>query len=437
MSLHPEKISYDDLKILGNFDNEVVRQIAAWANKNLTCAHCGKCTLRCEVLKQPSLDMGRVESDFLRINKLVKEERIAETLRLVQESPDVYHALRSCCFCGFCTASCQRHMAAPDRMREWRGLFMEANLMPPQDSRMVFVDEQWNIFSAYRAIYGIAYPEFASLDYAATVPGTYDTLFFPGCSLVSYAPELTKEVATFLNACGISFALSDACCGSPLMSAGLFERGNALREGIFARMKQAGITKMITVCPGCGEEFAETFGTEIDIVPLPEVLLDYVNQLKEYRHDQSIDLPPYASYTVCDSCHDRADGRHGAAIRSLMEACAPSVQLKELDHHAKDTLCCGAGGAVGGYNDAITAKRINRVFRETKKTGADALLTMCPTCSYTVENEVFKGKQLPFAHHHYLEMFFAQSIDWHMVFSQLNGMWYGDYGPWLTQTFFS
>ena len=98
-----------------------------------------------------------------------------------------------------------------------------------------------HIFSAYRAIYGVGYPEFVSLAQAAEHgPGLADTVFFPGCSLVSYAPELTRKVGRWLTAAGVSWALSDDCCGSPLMSAGLFDRAAALRGRILEQMRAAG-----------------------------------------------------------------------------------------------------------------------------------------------------------------------------------------------------
>ena len=58
------------------------------------------------------------------------------------------------------------------------------------------------------------------------------------------------------------------------MSAGLFDRAAALRGRILEQMRAAGVTRMLTVCPGCGEEFAQEFAGEVDIVPLPEFLLE-------------------------------------------------------------------------------------------------------------------------------------------------------------------
>ena len=36
---------------------------------------------------------------------------------------------------------------------------------------------------------------------------------------------------------------------------------------------------------------------------------------------------------------------------------------------------------------------------------------------------------------HYTELLFESQFDWDLVFAQLNGMWYGEYGPWLASVF--
>ena len=145
MTGKPQKLTAEQLRELTGLDDHLLDQLALWANKNLTCAHCGKCTLRCEVLKGPALDMGRVEADYEAIMARPPEERAQATIDYVTAHPDTYIALRSCCFCGFCTAQCQRHMLAPERMREWRQLFMQAGYMPPGDSTLVMVDNEWHI----------------------------------------------------------------------------------------------------------------------------------------------------------------------------------------------------------------------------------------------------------------------------------------------------
>lgn len=433
------KLSRDELAQIAQLGSPALNVLATWSNKRLTCSHCKRCTLRCEVLKEPALDIGLVEDGYRKIMALPEEERSAAVLQVVQDHPELYNSLRQCCFCGYCTATCQTHMLAPERMRDWRVLFMQTGLMPPDDSRLVMVDDEWNIFTAYRAIYGIAYPEFTSLEEAAAQgPGTCDTLFFPGCSLVSYAPELTRAVGHWLNEAGVAWALSDDCCGSPLMSAGLFDRAESLRQRILDQMRTAGITRMLTVCPGCGDEFAEILGGEIDIVPLPEVLLEKSREMR--RADRPTGFTPLQtpSVTFFDSCHDRSDGRHGTAIRRLMKTYLPEAARLEMEHRGKGTLCCGAGGAVASYDADITQRRIWRIIDEARATGAQTMITACPTCTYTVAQACLGiDADRGIEGRNYLEMLFGEEIDWKTVFDQLGSMWEGEYGPWLIQTFFS
>jgi hypothetical protein len=433
-------------------------------------------------LQQPGLDIGDVESCHAQIIALPPESRAEATLQLVQARPELYQALRQCCFCGHCTASCATRMTASARMREWREPLMLSGLMPVDDSKLVMVDNEWHIFSAYRAIYGIAYPEFLQLsdladdtgarDAASNVDAnaadgaagaevavaaagaadgtaaagaadgsawvTVDTLFFPGCSLVSYAPELVRKIGQWLDGAGCHWALSDDCCGSPLMSAGLFERSVALRERLLGQIRATGITRVLTVCPGCGEELAEVFGDEVDIVPLPELICEHISAGGKVLDCGCRGTAP-DSLTFFDSCHDRFDTRHGAAVRRLLRLCFPQAPQLESEHYGKQTLCCGAGGAVSPYDPEISARRAWRVIDEARATGASTLITTCPTCTYTIAQTLLgatAGQEPGLLSRNYLELVFGQAIDWATVFSQLETMWSGEYGPWLNETFF-
>ncbi|MBQ3106090.1 MAG: hypothetical protein IJC51_01250, partial [Eggerthellaceae bacterium] len=349
---------------------------------------------------------------------------------------------------------------------------------------IVMVDNEWHIFSAYRAIYGVGYPEYTYLTQAVAEAAAQDmaqatgeaageaasetqvtgmkaddaqradTVFFPGCSLVSYAPELTRKVGEWLTAAGVNWVLSDDCCGSPLMSAGLFDRAAALRQRVVEQMRAAGIKRMLTVCPGCGEEFAEDCAEAgIEIMPLPELLLKKALERERAAGGlkaESVEetevrarmcgfspMQGVPSITVFDSCHDRADGTHGATIRALMQRYVPEAQLIEMDYRKRGTLCCGAGGAVSSYDPAISDRRVWRLIGEARKTGAHTLVTMCPTCTYTVAQACLNAASSQgIPNHHYLEMLFGEPIDWPRIFGELNDMWSGEYGPWLMQTFY-
>lgn len=314
---------------------------------------------------------------------------------------------------------------------------MSTGLMPPQDSRLVMVDEEWNIFSAYRAIHNVAYPEFLSLDAAAEHgPGAADTLFFPGCSLVSYAPDVMRAVGGWLTDSGVAWALCDGCCGSPLMSAGLFERAAELRARFVDQMRRAGISRMITVCPGCADEFAEDMPAGIEIIPLPELLESLIAVREADGRESGLSPLDRESVTFFDSCHDRGNGRNARAIRRLMAKHLPRACQREMKHAKRQTLCCGAGGAVASYDAELTDDRVWQVMDEARATGAQTVVTMCPTCTYTLAQANLSAPERGMDSKHYLEMLFGVQIDWTQVFDQLGSMWTGEYGPWLQATFY-
>ncbi len=435
--MNSQQMTQDELESLAKAGSRKLDILAAWTNVQLKCSHCKKCTRRCDILEGPGLDMGQIIQAYERVMAKPYDEQPDVVIGLMQEDYELYHTLRRCCFCGHCTAACAHHVAAPDHMRAWRELFMRANLMPLDDSKLVMVDNEWHIFSAYRAIYGIGYADLVTLDAAAEFGhGWVDTLFFPGCSLVSYAPELTRAVGQWLTDSGISWAISDQCCGSPLMSAGMFERAHALRESIISRMQKAGITRMVTVCPGCADEFRPDMPSDIELVPLPELLRSAASKREAEGADAGFSPMDLSSITFFDSCHDRNDMRNANALRSLFAEFLPDAAQAEMDHAKRGTLCCGAGGAVSSYDAVITDERVWRVIGEAKATGAETLITMCPTCTYTVAQACLANPEAGIQNLHYLEALFGVKIDWQMVFAQLGDMWTGEWAAWLNQTFF-
>lgn len=433
----PRELTAEENAAIDDSGSEKLKLLRDWTYSQFSCSHCGKCTRRCEVLGGPGLDIGKIARAYESIASLPYEDQVQATIDIVSSDYLLYNALRQCCFCGFCTAACRRHVLAPDKMRAWRELFMRANLMPPDDSKLVMVDNEWNIFSAYRAIYGISYPEFISLeDAAASGSGVVDTLLFPGCSLVSYAPNVVRKIGAWLTDHGYRWALSEGCCGSPLMSAGLFDRAHALRERFLDQMQQAGIKRMITICPGCTDEFHDEVPLDIEIVPLPEVLLEGSYASMKEKGESGFDPIEVDSLTFFDSCHDRQDMRNALAIRDLMSLYVSRAKHFEMDHHKRGALCCGAGGAVSSYDPALSDSRAIRILEEAHASGASTLVSMCPTCTYTFAQTKLSHPEFEIGSLNYLEILFGERIDWERVFAELNGMWTGEYGPWLNATFF-
>ena len=128
--MRPQKLTEENLAAVARIDSPILDALGEWANNRLTCSHCKRCTLRCEVLREPDLDIGAVEGDYRAIIALPLSEQPSATLAIVERRPELYHALRRCCFCGYCTATCQTHMLAPDRMRLARAVHARRSHAP-------------------------------------------------------------------------------------------------------------------------------------------------------------------------------------------------------------------------------------------------------------------------------------------------------------------
>lgn len=476
------------------------------------CVDCGKCVSDCEVLwsagaaADPSetydgpaegrgLSAGEIAGVFLTACEGVElgspegaASALAAVARIAGERPDLVFAVRRCCMCGHCTTKCPKGVDARGMFTALRELFNLAGVVSEADFASTKMDTEWHIFSVYRAVHGIYYQDLPHVTDAAARGA--DTLFFPGCPLASYAPELTREVFAWLGEQGVNAVISEDCCGSPFKSAGRFERGVEFKRALVASFAEAGIKRVVCVCPGCVEELEGVKGAEaLEFVPLPKLMVEAgakarpekvlalaglgdggagaageaqpaapadgeTEELRSEAAQPSLrsSVSPSASsgigdvdaasdaalaksvrVAVFDSCHDRA-GRFGGPLRELLGETA----LVELPHRGKDAICCGAAGSVSLVDSDICARRAHRVLdKETAAAGAQLLVANCPTCSYTWaaqrRSDAVAGTAGSVPHANYLDLMFEASFDWDTTFSQLESMWTGEYGAWVCQ----
>lgn len=430
----------------------VISAFATLNETSKTCTQCGLCTTRCEVLKDsPFHSVGELAGVIARIAwdyDLNDSCQVSEALRVVcetvQGSEGFVYAVRRCCLCSFCTAQCPVHIHAATAFLAVRELLFLAGIITTAGFESTQVDKEWHIFSVYRAVYGIGYSDFPHLENAHACGA--DTLFFPGCSLVSYAPELTRAIFDDLNDRGFKTVIYEGCCGSPLKSAGLTERSAALRRSLLEEALAAGIKRIVFACPGCREELREiTAANGPELVALPQLLAQAARRLDAAGLAHALKHTPQAirsggdeGYRACaegrikiaffDSCHDRS-----CEFARPLRAMVDGIPTVELAHAGKDALCCGAGGAASLVDPDICDRRIVRIVDEAKDAGADVIVTDCPTCSYSLAAYFLTHKETHPAMLNYLEVIYGIPFDWESVFLQLESMWTGEYGAWVCQ----
>lgn len=382
------------------------------------CAECGRCTKSCASLSAAQLTLGGIAKGLLEAQDA--SEDASDLMMELMGNYELTQAVRGCFLCTGCQQTCFAHNDILDLVHAARVEFQTLGLIPQYAWSSVQVDQEWHIFNAYRAIWGIGYPDLVRhLDESGSPAGTgFDIAFFPGCSLAAYGPELTREVFSQIEASGKSVTMIDKCCGSSLKSAGFYSRAVALLDRIAQEIAASGAKEVICVCPGCRNNLEDAFTrTGLDIRAVN--LIDFLGGqgFKPKRDLSGLKI------RLSKSCQDR-DGRY-------------LQQTRELVGLPQDTPiayggCCGAGGAVGPYSDDQKNAQVARKLACVEQ--GETVVTMCPTCTYTYAFDL-AGNPRDIGNKNYLELLFESQFDWDTVFSQLNSMWTGEYGPWLSSIF--
>lgn len=462
------------------------------------CIGCGACTGRCAVLEERDASgallpvreagAGMTVGSLASLFSLV--ENAEDVAAVASAHPAAVFAVRRCFMCGYCTLKCPTNVDARGMFTALRELFSLGGVVDDSGFTMTQVDKEWHCFSAYRAVYGIWYVDLPQIEDAPALGA--DTLFFPGCPLASYSPDLTRQAFAWLQKNAGPVVFTDACCGSPLKTAGYGDRADVYKKSLIKRVVAAGIRRVVCVCPGCAEELASAAAAQdaaLETVALPQLLADAgvrvsANRAREIvaqaaaevreasgasevvesagagalsHAGESAGVQPEATEAanVCaapsaskpagettdavriapfDSCHDR-EGVFGDPLRTLLQM--QDVQVVEMLHHGANALCCGGAGAVSLVDPAIKEQRIDYLLKgEAAQTGAELLVSNCPTCTYTAAQkrraDIKAGRAVSQAVPcNYLELIFPGRFDWNQVFDQLEGMWSGQYAAWV------
>ena len=383
-----------------------------------TCTQCGHCTEACDSLIAAGMTLGDIAKALLDAERGAESEdvlrqRIAQNGSLVQ-------AVRGCFFCTSCKNTCFAHNDVCDLIYSARIDFQNLGLISRDAWSSVLVDQEWDIFTAYRAIHGIGYADLtvhvATEDTEAATD--CEIAFYPGCSLAAYGPELTREIFQTIEELGGKTTMVDHCCGSPLKSAGFFDRAEALCDLTVDELVSSGVHQVVCVCPGCANAMKATLrrrGVELDVVSLPAFL-----NAHGFKPKRPL---PEGPLCLSKSCQDR----DGSYLSQTCEALGIDPNVPTIFHG-----CCGAGGGVSAFSPDRQSQQADSKlsFAEDGST----VVSMCPTCTYTYAFRMMSEPR-DLVNKHYAELLFENQFDWNLVFYQLNSMWSGEYGAWLAEVF--
>ncbi|MCD1294037.1 Fe-S cluster protein [Methanocella sp. CWC-04] len=182
-----------------------------------------------------------------------------------------------------------------------------------------------------------------------------DTLLFRGCTGKYRVPEILNATEKLLKKKDIKYEImhDESCCGSTLYNLGDIVSANEAVDKNIAKFKEAGVKRIITVCPGCYSAFKTLYkgrdGFDAEIILAIDLL-----------KDTRIDAP---GAIIHDPCHakDRHDIVHNILTGSKDESTG---------------ACCGAGGGLMSFDRMLSGERAKRIIEESP----GQVITYCPFC---------------------------------------------------------
>lgn len=302
------------------------------------CVECGVCAVNCSLLAET----GQSPLAIARRGVMLDEAF-------------------SCSLCGACEAACPQRLSPKQLFANRRNEAVANGEFDVAKYRYMFPDRKNNAMKVYRKYSGIDYSDIDN----SSDGGTW---FFPGCTLMTYSPGLTREIYSRLkNSCDCQGMWTE-CCGKPLDQIGLQHRLKTTHNYLWEFLREHSIKRIITACPGCYYEMQKIFqSTDVVIQTVYEVL-DFGKQV---RVDGK-------RCTVHDSCPDRFLGKFGRQVRQALEQ--KGYFIVEMLHNTVNTICCGSGGQLSHFRPDLMEELVKQRQDEARQAEADILVGYCLSC---------------------------------------------------------
>jgi len=350
----------------------------------IECTRCRVCLDVCTLLNDLGLTPGE-------ITQVVLQD---------QASPECLAAIQRCALCGECAESCPVNLDPADLMKAAREILIQCGRIDPQDYDVMLMDREWNFFSIYRETWGIHFADLAR--------ERCETLFFPGCTLAAYAPELARAAFHWLEEQGLQVGFSDLCCGRPLDSIGLAADAKRYLGYLRATIVSTGARQVITACPNC-----EAYLKTVDLGGAA------IHSIYSRLAAAGIHLGGSQLITFHDACPDRHNPDNPQHMRSLLSD-YPQV---EMASRGMNTICCGSGGIVSMVDPDLCTARAQRRLAEFIASDAETCVTSCMSCAYRLARASQPGQV-----RHCLEYVFDIQADYAQIEQNAHAMWEGSQG---------
>lgn len=295
---------------------------------------------------------------------------------------DFAEIIYACTNCNGCQNWCPKEISVGDLLRDVRVDLIDRKIYLPKVKE--FLD---NLKSQGTVFSKDIFTSNPSISINMEKP---QVLYFIGCVSAEKHIESVSATISILKHVGVNFTtITDKriCCGGPLFTLGFRQEFRAFAEKNLTMFKESGATTIICDCPMC----CYTIGTVYKKVGLKHKykVLTTIQYFRELV-DKGI-LNPNKEVNMVITYHDpcyvsrrlEKDEKLDSARYLLSKI--KGIVLKEPFLHGKETQCCGRGGVSHVHHSTLSERMMIKRFNELKRTGADYIISSCPSCELAFE----------------------------------------------------
>ena len=321
------------------------------------CSRCGFCRAVCPIFDLTKRPITNAHGKIILL-KQVLEGKLPAT-------EEVAKAMLRCTACMNCTVNCPSGVDPQEIIKAAR-----------RDMVGMGFD---NLFKAMGEVvekYGNIYGEEKRSDWGHR-KGKAPYALFLGCAGAYREEESVKETLQLLDILKVDFTLIDEVCCSGVLE----DVGYKIKEDLVWRniqeIQKTGAKTLITTCPYCYRVFKEH--------PAYKDLGMEVKHITQFLKDFDFGVKTDKKVTYHDPCDL---GRHAGIYdepRQIIQKIAPN--FVEPRRTRENAMCCGAGSGFRGAfpKESVKIAR-NRLSQIIEDTGAEILLTECPSCLHNFRN---------------------------------------------------
>lgn len=331
-----------------------------------TCIECYSCLSTCPIVKKfkeeyagPYFMRYLSKFDF---DPRDKEDRLEDSIS---------EGLYDCTSCGKCLTACPKNINTfGDAIEKLRTLAYEKDLGPLDPHKKM--KEQ--IISSGRSV---SKDEEGFIEKFNKKETKSKVALFTGCMLDYRFQKVGNDLIDVLKANNIEIDVPEGqvCCGSPLLRTG---QRDAVQELVNINKEVfKDYDTVITVCAGCGATLKNNhpeFGSNLNVQDISEFLID--------KLDTSKMKPINMTVTWHDPCHLIRGQSIKNQPREIIKM-IPGIKFVEME---ESDQCCGAGGGVKSAKPEIALSLARDRAKMIEKTGADAVISICPFCQYNIQD---------------------------------------------------